>query len=272
MSIGSHRGPLPLLNVSEEEAWQWRQHRLATSRAYEVLLGYPVPVPFEDLASADDGFEQVSGVQRLTLRAAEVLRQVFKSHARGETDVGAALRIGRVHQEVAHRFATRYGITELAQRYAELVRLLASAPGRLSARRYQAAEVRLLDTVSDYASRYERYLMLGLQDEFPGPARPPVHYEPWASAYLDISLNLDTVVASQLSEVLEALGQGVVSVAEVTTVWPDWLRLVKAFSDSYEVDPARALAGVGSLAGPEVIAEVVLGPLLIYTALRTPLS
>ncbi len=197
MSTGSRRGPLPLLNVSEEEAWQWRQHRLATSRAYQVLLGYPVP--FEDLVSADDAFEEVSGVQRLTLRAAEVLRQVFKSHARGETDVGPALRIGRIHQEVAHRFGTRYGIRELDQCYAELVRLLASAPGRLSGRRYQAAEVRFLGTVSDYASRYERYLMLGLHDEFPGSARPPVSFDSWASAYLDISLNLETVVADQLS-------------------------------------------------------------------------
>jgi hypothetical protein len=127
MSTGSHRGPLPLLNVSEEEAWKWRQHRLATSKAYEVLLGYPVP--FEGLASADHAFEEVAGAQRLTLRAAEVLRRVFTSHARGEIDVGPALRIGRIHEEVAHRFATRYGITELAQCYAELVRLLASAPG-----------------------------------------------------------------------------------------------------------------------------------------------
>src|ERR1019366_7795748 len=61
MSIGSHRGPLPLLNVSEEEAWQWRQHRLATSQAYEALLGYPVP--FEDLASTDDAFEGWRGVR-----------------------------------------------------------------------------------------------------------------------------------------------------------------------------------------------------------------
>jgi hypothetical protein len=56
MSIGSHRGPLPLLNVSEEDVWQWRQHRLATSRAYEVLLGYPVP--FEDLASVDNALSE----------------------------------------------------------------------------------------------------------------------------------------------------------------------------------------------------------------------
>ena len=259
MSTVSHRGPLPLLNVSEEEAWQWRQHRLATAKAYEVLLGYPVP--FEDLASADDAFEEVAGAQRLTLRAAEVLRQVFTSHARGEIDVGPALRIGRIHEEVAHRFATRYGITELDQCYAELVRLLASAPGRLSARRYQAAEVRLLDTVSDYASRYERYLIVGLHDEFPGPARPPVHFEPWASAYLDISLNLDPVVASQLSEVLEALGQGVVSLAEVTTVWPDWLRLAKAFTDSYQLDPARALGALGSLEDPDQVDAAALGPL-----------
>jgi hypothetical protein len=43
MSTGSHRGPLPLLNVSGEDVWQWRQHRLATSKAYEILLGYPAP-------------------------------------------------------------------------------------------------------------------------------------------------------------------------------------------------------------------------------------
>ena len=103
MSIGSHRGPLPLLNVSEEEAWQWRQHRLATSRALEPLLGYPVP--FEDLASAGEAFEEVAGVQRLTLRAAEVLRQVFTSHARGETDVGTA--------EPATRAAHRTGLLHL---------------------------------------------------------------------------------------------------------------------------------------------------------------
>jgi hypothetical protein len=197
MSIGRHRGPLPLLNVSEEEAWQWRQHRLATSKAFEVLLGYPVP--FEDLASTDDAFEEVAGAQRLTLQAAEVLREVFTSHARGEMDVGPALRIGRIHQEVAHRIAARYGITELGQRYAELVRLLASAPGRLSARGYEVAEVRFLDTVSDYASRYERYLMLGLHDEFHGPAGPSVRFGSWASAYLDSSLKLDTVVADQFS-------------------------------------------------------------------------
>jgi hypothetical protein len=41
--------------------------------------------------------------------------------------------------------------------------------------------------------------MLGLHDEFHGPARPPVRFGSWASAYLDISLKLDTVVADQLS-------------------------------------------------------------------------
>jgi hypothetical protein len=259
MSTGSHRGPLPLLNVSEEEAWQWRQHRLATSRAYEVLLGYPVP--FEDLTSIDDAFEQVSGVERLTLRAAGVLRRVFAPPGSGEINGVAAIPIGPLHQKVAIRFATRYGISELTQCYAEMVRLLVSAPGRLSGRRYRAAEVRFLGTVSDYASRYERYLMLGLHDEFPGPARPPVAFGSWASAYLDISLNLDTVVASQLSEVLEALGEGVVSLTEVTTVWPDWLRLAKAFSDSYQLDPARALGAVGSLDDPDQVDAAALGPL-----------
>jgi hypothetical protein len=175
--------------------------------------------------------------------------------------MGPTLRIGRIHQEVAHRFGTRYGITELDQCYAELVRLLASAPGRLSGRRYRAADVRFLDTVRDYASRYERYLMPGFHDEFPGPPRPPVHFEPWASAYLDISLNLDAVVASQLAEVLEALGNGVVSLAQATRVWPDWLRLAKAFTDSYEVDPARALGALGCLDAPDQVGAAALGPL-----------
>ena len=70
---------------------------------HEVLLG--CPVPFEDLASAEDAFEEVSGVQRLTLQAAEVLRQVFTSHARGETDVGTA--------EPATRAAHRTGLLHL---------------------------------------------------------------------------------------------------------------------------------------------------------------
>jgi hypothetical protein len=202
MSTGSHRGPLPLLNVSEEEAWQWRQHRLATSKAYEVLLGYPVP--FEDLASTDEAFEQVSGVERLTLRAAEVLRRVFMPPASAEINGVTAVPIGPLHQKVANRFGTRYEISELTEAYAEMVRLLVSAPGRLSGRRYRAAEVRFLDTVSDYAIRYERYLMLGLHDEFPGPARPPVRFDSWASAHLEISPNLDTVVADQLSRTWSA--------------------------------------------------------------------
>jgi hypothetical protein len=202
MSTGSHRGPLPLVNVSEEAAWQWRQHRLATSKAYEVLLGYPAP--FEDLTSMNDAFEQVSGVERLTLQAAGVLRRVFTPPGSGQINGVTAVPIGPLHQKVAQRFATRYGISELTQCYAEMVGLLVSAPGRLSARRYQAAEVGFLDTVSDYASRYQRYLMLGLHDEFPGPARPPVRFDSWASAYLGISVNLDTVVASQLSRTWSA--------------------------------------------------------------------
>jgi hypothetical protein len=259
MSSTGQGGPLPLLNVSEEEAWQWRQHRLVTAKAYEVVLGYPAP--FEDLTSIDEAFEQVSVVQRLTLQAAGVLRRVFTPPGSGEINGVAAIPIGPLHQKVAIRFATRYGISELTQCYAEMVRLLACAPGRLSGRRYRAAEVRFLGTVSDYASRYQRYLLLGLHDEFPGPARPPVAFGSWASAYLDISLNLDPVVASQLSEVLEALSDGVVSLTEVTTVWPDWLRLAKAFSDSYQLDPARALGALGSLDDPDQVDAAALGPL-----------
>jgi hypothetical protein len=69
------------------------------------------------------------------------------------------------------------------------------------------------------------------------------------------------VVASQVAGVLEALGDGVVSLAQVNTVWPDWLRLAKAFTDSYEVDAARALGAVGSLADPDQVDAAVLGPL-----------
>ena len=81
MSTGRHRGPLTLLNVSEEEAWQRRQHRMSTAKAYEVLLG--CPPSFEDISSIDDAFEQVSGVERPTLRAAEVLRRVFMPASAG---------------------------------------------------------------------------------------------------------------------------------------------------------------------------------------------
>jgi hypothetical protein len=38
---------------------------------------------------------------------------------------------------------------------------------------------------------------------------------------LDISLNLDTAVATQLSEVLEALCFGVVSLTQANRVWPE---------------------------------------------------
>ncbi|MHB1500645.1 MAG: hypothetical protein ACYCYK_05690 [Candidatus Dormibacteria bacterium] len=68
-------------------------------------------------------------------------------------------------------------------------------------------------------------------------------------------------MASQLSEALEALSDGVASLTEVTTVWPDWLRLAKAFSDSYQVDPARALGALGSLDDPDQVDAAALGPL-----------
>jgi hypothetical protein len=52
-----------------------------------------------------------------------------------------------------------------------------------------------------------------------------------------------------------------VSLAQVNTVWPDWLRLAKAFTDSYEVDAARALGAFGSLADPDQVDAAVLGSL-----------
>jgi hypothetical protein len=109
-----------------------------------------MPVAFEELVSADDAFEGAVGVHRLRFQAAEALLRVFTIRASGELGVGSALALWPIHQEVARRFATRYGITELEARYTELLRLLACAPGRLSPRRWRAAEMAFLDTVSDY--------------------------------------------------------------------------------------------------------------------------
>jgi hypothetical protein len=47
---------------------------------------------------------------------------------------------------------------------------------------------------------------------------------------LDITLNLDTQVASQITEELAALCAGVVSLPQVSRLWPDWLRLGKTFT------------------------------------------
>lgn len=91
MSTGSHRGPLPLLNVSEEGAWQWRQHRLVTSKAYEPMLGQPVR--FEELTSVRDVFEGTAGVDRLKFQAAEGLLQVFTKLFCGEIDAHGAFAL-----------------------------------------------------------------------------------------------------------------------------------------------------------------------------------
>ena len=136
------------MGASEEERSNRRRHQLSAFTPFECFLGMPVAV--EELVSADDAFEGAVGVHRLRFQAAEALLRVFTSRASGELGVGSALALWPIHQEVAHRFATCYGITELEACYAEFLRLLECAPGRLSPRRWRAAEVAFLDTVSDY--------------------------------------------------------------------------------------------------------------------------
>ena len=87
---------------------------------FERFLG--MSFPFGELVSVD-AFEEVSGVHRLRFQAAETLSQVFTNRTSGVLDVGGARALWPIHQEVARRFATRYGITELEVCYAELVRL-----------------------------------------------------------------------------------------------------------------------------------------------------
>ena len=77
---------------------------------FERFLG--MPAPFGELVSVD-AFEEVSGVHRLRFQAAETLLQVFTNRTSGVLDVGGARALWPIHQEVALRFATRYGIAEL---------------------------------------------------------------------------------------------------------------------------------------------------------------
>lgn len=79
----------------------------------------------------------MSGVDRLTLLAAGVLEQVFTPPGSGAISVVTAITIGPLHQEVALRWATRRGITELIQCHGEVIRLLVAAPGWPSGRRYR---------------------------------------------------------------------------------------------------------------------------------------
>ncbi len=259
MSIARHRGPLPLLNVSEEERSNWRRHQLSAFTPFECFLGQPVA--FGELMSTDDVFEDASGVHRLKFQAAEALLQVFMKLFCGEIDAEGAIALWLIYEDVVYAFARRYDVTELLERNDKANFAVGSPGGFSSEQEYADGEFKLTEVIINYVGRYERYLALGLHDEFPGPARPPVHLPSWAFCYLDISLNLDTAVADQLSEVLEALCFGTVSLAQVSAVWPDWLRLAKAFTDSYEVDPARTLAGLGSLDDPDQIERAVLGPL-----------
>ena len=84
--------------MSEEERWQWWRHRLATSKACEILLGHPAP--FGGLVSVEDAFEGGGRVQRLRFEAAEALVQAFTKRSSGEIDVGTALWLWPLRQEV----------------------------------------------------------------------------------------------------------------------------------------------------------------------------
>ncbi len=259
MSITGQGWPLPVLEVSGQGQPSRLGQRLVSFWPYEHLLGRPVL--FEELTSVEEAFEDVTGVERLKFQAAEGLLQVFTKLFCGEIDPDGAIAIWPICEDVVYAFALHYQITELLERTGKLNLPIGRPGGFASDQEHSDGEFKFTEAIINYVGRYERYLMLDLHDEFPGPARPPVAFESWAFPYLDISLNLDPVVASQLSEVLEALSDGVVSLAEVTTVWPDWLRLAKAFSDSYQLDPARALGALGSLDDPDQVDAAALGPL-----------
>src|ERR1035441_9528973 len=114
MSIASHRGPLPLLNVSEEERSNWRRHQLSAFTPFEHFLG--VPVAFGELMSTDDAFEDASGVHRLKFQAAEALLQVFMKLFCGEIDAEGAIALWLIYEDVVYAFARRYDVTELLER------------------------------------------------------------------------------------------------------------------------------------------------------------
>lgn len=259
MSSTGRGGPLPGLEVSGQGQSSRLGHQLAAFRPYEHLLGQPVL--FEELMSVGDAFEDVAGVDRLKFQAAEGLLQVFAKFFCGEIKGQGAVALWPICEDVAYAFARHYEITELLERNGKLNLPIGWPGGFASEQEYSDGEFKFTEAIINYVGRYERYLLLGLDGEFPGPARPPVAFESWAFPYLDISLNLDPEVAAQLSEVLDGVCAGAVSLGEVTTVWPDWLRVAKAFTDSYEVDPARELGVLGTLDDPDQVEAAVLGPL-----------
>jgi hypothetical protein len=226
---------------------------------YEHLLGQPVL--FEELMSVGDAFEIHAGADRLKFQAAEGLLQVFTKLFCGEIDADGAIALWPICEDVVYAFARRYEITELLELTEKLNLPIGWRGGFASDQEHSDGEWNLTGAIINYVGRYERYLLLGRHDEFPGPARPPVAFGSWAFPYLDISLNLDPEVAAQLSEVMDGVCAGAVSLAEVTVVWPDWLRVAKAFTDSYEVDPARKLGALGTLYDPDQVRAAVLGPL-----------
>ena len=107
-----------------------------------ALQPAPSPIPRSHLSSASSDAGRVRGTRvggrRLRGRGRGTQAQVPSGrgavagvHEPGlgrALGVGSALAVWPIHQEVAHRFATRYGITELEACYTELLRLLACAP------------------------------------------------------------------------------------------------------------------------------------------------
>ena len=259
MSMTGQGGPLPVLEVSGHGHSNRLGHRLAAFRPCEHMLGQPVP--FEELVSVGDAFEDVAGVDRLKFEGAEALLQVFTKLFCGEIDADGAIALWPICEDVVYAFARRYEITELLELTEKLNLPIGWRGGFASDQEHSDGELNFTGAIINYVGRYERYLLLGRHDEFPGPARPPVAFGSWAFPYLDISLNLDPEVAAQLSEVMDGVCAGAVSLAEVTVVWPDWLRVAKAFTDSYEVDPARKLGALGTLYDPDQVRAAVLGPL-----------
>jgi hypothetical protein len=178
MTVASYRGPLPLLNASEEERSNWRRHQLSAFTPFESFLG--MPVAFGDLASVDDAFQEVSGLHRLTFQAAEALLQVFMKLFCGEIDAEGATALWPIYEDVVYAFARRYDVTELLERNDEANFAVGSPGGFSSEQEYADGEFKLTEAIINYVARYERYLARGLHDEFPGPARPPVRLPSWA--------------------------------------------------------------------------------------------
>jgi hypothetical protein len=133
---------------------------------YEHLLGQPVV--FEELMSVGDAFEIHAGADRLKFQAAEGLLQVFTKLFCGEIDADGAIALWPICEDVVYAFARRYGITELLERTGKLNLPIGWPGGFASEQEYSDGEFKFIEAIINYVGRYERYLILGLHDEFPG--------------------------------------------------------------------------------------------------------